>query len=83
MRGEIILRGNKLIVKSPNDAYSHGIAIIFQETSLFPELTVLENMFMGHELKKRVAGISVLDYEAMRKKSRRYFRPSGHEGESR
>lgn len=71
--GEIYLRGAKLKVKTPNDAYRQGIAIIFQETSLFPDLTVLENLFMGHELKKKVAGIGILDYAAMREKALSIF----------
>lgn len=71
--GEIYLRGNLLKVKKPSDAYNQGIAIIFQETSLFPELTVLENLFMGHELKKKIAGIGILDYSAMRKKANSIF----------
>ena len=51
-QGEIILNGEPLQPKNPNDAYAKGIAIIFQETSLFPDLTVLENLFMGHEIHR-------------------------------
>ncbi len=50
--GQMRLNGKPLKLHNPNDAYSKGIAIIFQETSLFPELTVLENIFMGHEIRK-------------------------------
>lgn len=71
--GDIYLRGKLLKVKKPSDAYDQGIAIIFQETSLFPELTVLENLFMGHELQKKIAGIGILDYPAMRKKANSIF----------
>ena len=55
-RGTMTLNGKTLEVKNPNDAYARGIAIIFQETSLFPELTVLENIFMGHEITKAPVG---------------------------
>ncbi len=71
--GDILLNGAPYKVKTPNDAYRQGIAIIFQETSLFPDLTVLENMFMGHELKKKVAGIPIIDYAAMRVKAGEIF----------
>jgi putative multiple sugar transport system ATP-binding protein len=35
-----------------SDSEKAGIAIIYQELALFPELTVYENIFMGHEIKK-------------------------------
>jgi ABC-type sugar transport system ATPase subunit len=76
-RGSMELNGELLDVKNPNEAYARGIAIIFQETSLFPDLTVLENIFMGHELRRPLLGaaklLSILDYPAMRKKAREIF----------
>jgi ABC-type sugar transport system ATPase subunit len=75
--GHMRLNGKPLVVANPNEAYARGIAIIFQETSLFPDLTVLENLFMGHEIKKSLIGtmkgISILDYPAMRKKAAEIF----------
>ncbi|MGO9310269.1 MAG: sugar ABC transporter ATP-binding protein [Spirochaetia bacterium] len=75
--GQMRLNGKPLRVHNPNDAYSKGIAIIFQETSLFPELTILENIFMGHELRKSPGRVSwlprLLDYPAMREKAREIF----------
>ncbi len=80
-RGSILLKGRKLEVHNPNDAYSQGIAIFFQETSLFPELTVLENIFMGHELSRPVLpflkGVRLLDYPAMRAKAIAIFERLG------
>ena len=71
--GNMYLNGEKITVKEPNDAYGKGIAIIFQETSLFKDLTVLENMFMGHEPVKSICGIKNLDYAAMYKKADEIF----------
>ena len=72
--GDMYLNGEKVIIREPNDAYGKGIAIIFQETSLFKDLNVLENMFMGHEPIKKVAGvINNIDYAAMRKKADEIF----------
>lgn len=71
--GNMYLNGEKITVKEPNDAYGKGIAIIFQETSLFKDLTVLENMFMGHEPVKSICGIKNLDYAAMHKKADEIF----------
>lgn len=71
--GNMYLNGEKITVKEPNDAYGKGIAIIFQETSLFKDLTVLENMFMGHEPVKSICGIKNIDYAAMYKKAGEIF----------
>ena len=72
--GSIYLNGEKVDIREPNDAYGKGIAIIFQETSLFKDLTVLENMFMGHEPVTTVAGfIPNINYGAMRKKADEIF----------
>ncbi|MEN8076895.1 sugar ABC transporter ATP-binding protein [Clostridioides difficile] len=72
-KGDIYLNGTKVEIKEPNDAYSKGIAIIFQETSLFKDLTVLENLYMGHEIKKKKLGIESIDYKAMQKEAKNIF----------
>lgn len=71
--GEILLDGTPVRIKDPNDAFAKGIAIIYQETSLFPEMTVLDNIFMGHELMQRKLGFPLLNYGAMRQKAARVF----------
>ena len=74
--GVMILNGERLSVRNPNDAYAKGIAIIFQETSLFPDLTILENIFMGHEITRPLVGIGLvrrIDYAAMRAKADAIF----------
>ena len=72
--GNMYLNGEKVTIREPNDAYAKGIAIIFQETSLFKDLTVLENIFMGHEPVKKVFGvIPNIDYRAMKEKAQQIF----------
>lgn len=72
--GSMYLNGEKVTIKEPNDAYAKGIAIIFQETSLFKDLTVLENIFMGHEPTTKVMGfINNIDYKAMKEKAKQIF----------
>ena len=43
--GDILIDGQKKIFEDPNDAFFMGIAIIHQETSLFEEMSILENIF--------------------------------------
>ena len=47
--GEIRLGGKPVSLSSPADAAAHGVATVFQELSLFPHLTVAENVMIGHE----------------------------------
>lgn len=47
--GEISLDGEQLTGNSPSISKSLGIAAIYQQPALFPELTVAENMAIGQE----------------------------------
>lgn len=47
--GEITLNGNRVEFKNPNDAKRAGIAAIYQHVTCYPDLSVTENIFMGHE----------------------------------
>ena len=67
--GKIYLDGSEVNFTNPNEAYEKGVAIIFQETSLFEEMTVLENMFLGHEVQKHIGWFKVIDYAEMQKKA--------------
>ena len=78
--GDIILRGEIAKIKDPNESYNKGIAIIYQETSLFTDMTVLENIFLGHEPTKKLFGLfRYIDYKSMRKKARETFQKLGME----
>ncbi len=44
--GQIVYRGEPLDVRSPREALDAGIAMVTQETSLAPDLSVLENIFL-------------------------------------
>jgi inositol transport system ATP-binding protein len=47
--GRIEVAGAELVLASPHDAQVLGIATIYQELNLLPNLTVAENVFMGRE----------------------------------
>ena len=51
--GEIYIDGRHVVINNRHDAAEAGISVIYQELSLVPELTVTENIFLGHELMKR------------------------------
>ncbi len=50
--GEIFLNGQKVDFKGPKDAQEAGIAAVYQHPTSYPDLTVAENIFMGHEIMK-------------------------------
>ena len=49
--GEILIDGAKVAHADPFELISLGVSAIYQEFSLFPELTVAENLFYGQELR--------------------------------
>lgn len=57
--GELIFRGKKVNIKSTLDAKKLGIAMVHQNLSLIPELTVWENINLGHEPLKGVGQVDV------------------------
>ncbi len=46
--GQILYRGEPVTIANPLAAQRLGIAAIYQEATLFPDLDVAENIFMGH-----------------------------------
>ena len=50
--GDIVYNGEVQKFKSIADSEAKGIAIIYQELALFPELSVYENIYLGHEIMK-------------------------------
>ena len=50
--GKMYMDGQEVYFKDTNAARAKGIGIIHQELSLFTNMTVYQNIFMGHEIKK-------------------------------
>lgn len=63
--GAVYVNGEKVTFCNPNDAFERGISSVYQEFSLVPKLTVVENMFLGREI---VTG-GFLDKDSMHKKA--------------
>lgn len=64
-KGEILIDGKKVEINNTNDAKKYGISFIHQELSDWPDLTVMDNIFMNNEIRKGI----FLDKDSMRKKS--------------
>ncbi len=64
--GNILLDGEDISLKTPSDALKAGIAMVFQETSLVPSMTVAQNLFLGNEnFFNRVRGINIAAQQFM------------------
>jgi ribose transport system ATP-binding protein len=69
--GEIIVEGNHVTINNPKRSQELGISTIHQELSLAPDLTVLQNIFLGRELQRRVFGFPIsLDDRRMERRVR-------------
>ena len=62
--GEIILNGKKVAFDGIHDSEEAGVGIIYQELALVPEMTVYENIMLGHEIRR---GITVDVHEMIKK----------------
>jgi rhamnose transport system ATP-binding protein len=51
--GEIYLNGQKIVLHNPKDAQKLGITAIYQHVTCYPDLSVTENIFIGHETVKK------------------------------
>jgi ribose transport system ATP-binding protein len=50
--GTVRIFGEEMHFHNPQDAIDKGIAIIYQELSLVPDLNAVENLMLGHEIHK-------------------------------
>lgn len=64
--GQILLDGRTIHLRTPAEALNSGIAMVFQETSLVPSMTVAQNLFMGNEkFFNRLRGINIAAQQFM------------------
>ena len=68
--GDLLLRGESVDFTSTAQAKAAGIAVIYQEPTLFPDLSVTENIFMGRQPTDRFGRI---DRRAMKAEATRIF----------
>ncbi|MGS2616116.1 sugar ABC transporter ATP-binding protein [Micromonospora sp. LZ34] len=68
--GTLTLDGREVVFGGPADARAAGIAVIYQEPTLFPDLSVAENIFIG---RQPLRGLRRIDRAAMRSRTRELF----------
>lgn len=73
-KGEIMIEGKPVSIKSFDDAKENKISMIFQEFSLIPTLTVAQNIFLSRE-SKTIYGL--LDDKESEKKAEKLLEELG------
>lgn len=73
--GEMYIHGEKVQFKNPREAQAYGIAAIYQHVTNYPDLSVTENIFMGHE--KVSPKIKRLLWKEMHKEARSILKQLG------
>ncbi|AIM15717.1 MULTISPECIES: sugar ABC transporter ATP-binding protein [Neobacillus] len=67
-RGTILIDGKETYFKNPKEAEQNGITFIHQELNIWPDMTVLENLFIGKELKNSFGLLKIKEMRALAKK---------------
>ncbi|MGW3407293.1 ATP-binding cassette domain-containing protein, partial [Streptomyces zhihengii] len=58
--GQVLLDGGPVAFNGPGDARDAGIAVIYQEPTLFPDLSIAENIFIGRQPRR---GLGRIDHK--------------------
>ncbi|MER8088103.1 sugar ABC transporter ATP-binding protein [Streptomyces sp. NPDC094048] len=74
--GQVLLDGRPVVFHGPADARAAGIAVIYQEPTLFPDLSIAENIFMGRQPRR---GLGRIDHRAVREATEGLMRRLGVE----
>ena len=73
--GEIKINDKEIEINEPVDAKKYGISMIEQEFSLFLELSVFQNIFLGREFSRKIKFI--IDWKNIRKKTNEMIKEFG------
>lgn len=68
--GDILLEGEKVVVKDPAHSLSLGIGMVYQELSLVPEVSVVENIWLGN---LPAGKMRFIDWNSAKKKTKQIF----------
>ncbi|RDI75813.1 ABC-type sugar transport system ATPase component [Gaiella occulta] len=57
--GEIHIDGERVEITSTQQAFRLGVVTVYQEPQIFPDLSVVENVFLGRELRDRFGSVDM------------------------
>ena len=71
--GDIYIDGKRVEINNPKEAQELGISMIYQETRLFPDLNVAENIFIRREPLKNKGGLRLIDWDKVYSETAKYL----------
>ena len=72
--GEIRMEGRLVSITNKRQSRQLGIEAVYQDLGLVDSLDAAGNVFLGHELKRRVLGLNFLDNDRMAREAARVLR---------
>ena len=66
--GTIVIDGQERYFENPKEAEQNGIAFIHQELNVWPDMTVLDNLFIGKELRSKFGLLKSKEMKALAKR---------------
>jgi ribose transport system ATP-binding protein len=73
-QGKVLFEGGRVRWSSPREAKQRGIHVVYQEFVLFPQLSVTDNIFVGHERRTR---LGTVDHVRMRREAKQLLERLG------
>lgn len=71
--GKILISGKEVSFKSIKESQSAGVSIIYQELALVGEMSIAENIFLGHDLMRR----KVIDWNKINTEAQKWLQYIG------
>jgi simple sugar transport system ATP-binding protein len=65
--------GHEVRFRGPEDARNAGIEVVYQDLALAGNLSGAANVFLGRELRRRIAGLSIMDHAGMTRRAAQLF----------
>ena len=71
--GTMHFDGREVRFRGPEGARNAGIEVVYQDLALADNLSDAANVFLGRELRRRVAGFRIMDHAAMTRRAAQLF----------
>ncbi len=71
--GTMRFDGHEVRFRGPEDARNAGIEVVYQDLALSDNLSSAANVYLGRELRRRIAGLSIMDHAAMKRRAAQLF----------
>lgn len=75
--GEIVIDGKSFSYLTPHDSYKNGISVIYQELSVINELSIGENLFIGHLPTKKFGIFETVDHGEINRRAKEILKTVG------